>query len=345
MPLIIDNETVERFALQLHKARNIVIASHQNPDGDAVGSALAFKHWLEGSFFVGETTPQITIVLPHHCPHDATYLPGTDQLLDASAEYDRCVESIMKADLFIGVDFNVASRITPLDKALESCGATKLLVDHHHNPDTTLFDVVLSVPDLSSTCELLYWLFVHIIGEGSITDTTAQCLYHGINTDTGCFAYANEDSTLYEATAALMRHPLNASAVHNQIFNSYSVVKMRLLGHLISQKLKIFEKEGFAYIAINDTELAELGATADDLEGLVNYTLMMEPIKVGALVKMSEEKVRISFRSKEDFDVNKFANRYFGGGGHTKASGATSPYDFDTSVRLMEEKILEELRK
>jgi phosphoesterase RecJ-like protein len=343
MPLTIDNETVERFAIHLGKAQNIVIVSHMNPDGDAVGSALGAYHWLRTAFFAGETMPQISVVLPHPCPDDMRYLPGSEDIINAEENLALCEQRFAEADLIWGVDFNNASRILPLDKALAESNASKMLVDHHHNPDTTMFQTVVSVPDLSSTCELLYWLFVQMIGDSSITLPTARCLFHGINTDTGCFAYANEDPSLYEAAAALMHHPIGAADVHNRTFNNYSIKKMQILGFLLSERLKIFPEVGFSYIYINADDLAHFDGTANDLEGLVNYTLMMQPMAVGAMVKETDGKVRISFRAKGDFDVNVFAHKYFGGGGHTQASGATSPYDFDTTLKVLEENMLRDL--
>ena len=343
MPLTLDNELVERFSRNLGEAKNIVILSHMNPDGDAVGSALATWHWLSSAFFAGQEMPNINTILPSHCPEDMLYLPGADSIIEAENNIAQCHKLISEADLILGVDFNNSKRILPLDKDLEESKAVKMLVDHHHNPDTTLFKTVVSVPDLSSTCELLYWLFVHIIGDSSITLSTARCLFHGINTDTGCFAYANEDPSLYEAAAALLRHPIGAADVHNRTFNNYSITKMHILGFLLSQRLKIFPEHRFAYIYINADDLAAMHGTAEDLEGIVNYTIMMQPIEVGAMVKETDGRVRLSFRAKGDFDVNVFANRYFGGGGHTQASGATSPYDFDTTLRILEENMLYEL--
>lgn len=345
MPLTFDNETVERFAKHLGKAKNIALIAHKNPDGDAVGSMLGFYHWLYESFFVGEEEPRITMVLPHPIPEDASYLPDSDKIINAVAEPARCKKALLDADLIMGVDFNNASRVEPLDEALEQSQAVKLLCDHHHNPDRELFDEVISVADLSSTCELIFWLFVQIIGESSITLNTARCLYHGINTDTGCFSYSNEDPSLYEAVAVLMRHPLHAAEVHNRLFNNYSCRKMNILRFLLGQRMKIFADEGFAYLYINAADLAKLEGTAEDLEGLVNYSLMMRDVDVGVMVKETDGQVRMSFRSKSDFDVNRFANKYFGGGGHTKASGATSQYDFDTTLKILEERMLEELRE
>lgn len=344
MPLTFDNELVERFAKTLDKAKKIVILSHMNPDGDAVGSLLATYNWLKSAFFAGRTIPEITPLLPNPVPHDAEYLPGVSEIVDDEHNHELCEQLISDADVIIGVDFNNAGRVLPLDKALSNSPATKLLIDHHHNPDKELFHTILSVPDLSSTCELLYWLFARIIGDSSITLDTARCLYHGINTDTGCFSYACDDASLYEAVAALMRHPVEPSVVHDRLFNSYSVEKLNLLGYLISKRTKLFRDEHFAYFYIRESELSSLNCKASDLDGLVNYTLIMEEMQVGALVKEDNGRVRISFRAKNDFDVNRFANKYFGGGGHTKASGATSPYNFDDTIQCLETHMLKELK-
>ncbi len=343
MPLSIDNKLVNQIKSYLLKAQKIVILSHMNPDGDAVGSSLALRNWLFSSFFYGKTLPHVKVILPHKCPHDMMYLTSAENIINAENNLQESLDAIAAADTIICVDFSKASRVLPFDNALTQSNAVKICVDHHHSPDTELFNAIVSVPDLSSTCELLYWLFCAILGDKSIDDNTARCLYHGINTDTGGFSYANEDPSLYEATAALMHHPLNAADVHNRLFNSYTMTKMKTLAFLLYNRFRVFPDQGFAYIYASADDIKTLGASAYDLEGLVNYTLMMEQIKVGAMVKETDGRVRISFRAKNDFDVNIFAHNYFDGGGHTKASGATSKYDFETTVSLLETNMLREL--
>lgn len=316
-----------------------------NPDGDAVGSSLACFHWMQSFYYHNNKDIKISVILPHDCPSDAQYLPSANIIKSAEKNVQECERLISEADLIFGVDFNNASRVQPFDSIIIESKAKKILVDHHHNPDTKLFDCVISHPDLSSTCELIFWIFKQIGGQKSISDNVARCLYHGINTDTGCFAYACEDSSLYEATAILMEHPINVSEVHNTIVNNYSITKMRILGFLLSERLKIFEEEGFAYLYMSSEELSSFGGSSEDLEGLVNYTLLMKPIQVGAFVKQTDDKVRISLRSKNDFDVNLFASKYFGGGGHSKAAGARSQYDFDTTLQILEKNMLDELKK
>ena len=343
MPLVFDNETVERVSAHIAKAKKIVLIAHMNPDGDAVGSTLGCYNWLHDSFFVGSAMPQVCVMLPHALPPDMSYLPHSDIVIDAESNLELCVNMLGSADLIWCLDFNKANRVQPLDKALTDSKAVKIVVDHHHEPDLEFFDEVISAPDVSATCEMLYWLFVQAIGDSSVSDNTARCLYHGMLTDTGGFSYSNEQPSLYEATAALMRHPLNAADVHNRVANNYPIAKMRLLGFLISQRLKVFEDEGFAYMYCTAEDMRQLGVTPYALEGLVNYTLMMEPITVGAMVKEAEGKVRLSFRSKYDFDVNSFAQKYFGGGGHRRASGATSEFPMTETCALLEKNMLQEI--
>lgn len=342
MALTFDTETIGRITDLLAGSRKTVIVSHTNPDGDAAGSVLGLYHWLRANF---DDDRRYTLLLPHPCPSDATYLPGAELLVSASEALTHCEQCIADADLIVGVDFNNPKRVVPMDNALIASKARKILFDHHHQPDRQAFDAIVSVPDLSSTCELLYWAMTQMRGSESVTFETARCLYHGMNTDTGGFAFSNEDPSLYEALAGIMRHPIGAADVHNRIVNSYSINKMRLLAYLLDQKLKIFEAEQFAYLAVSEAEWRSLGCIAEDLEGIVNYTLMMKQIAVGVMVKETEGKVRLSFRSKNDFDVNRFAATHFGGGGHTKAAGATSQWGFEETVKRLEDTMLPALRE
>ena len=342
MPLLFEKEIIGSMVSRFDMARNVVLLSHTNPDGDAIGSSLAFCHWVKTNLdCCGRLN--IQIVLPHPILEDAQYLPSSSTIKNMVEGLEECRKLICNADTIVCLDFNRADRIGCLADVLAQSKAFKLLFDHHHNPDSGLFDILFSVPDISSTCELLYWVFVQACGESSINDDIAQCLYHGMMTDTGSFSYSCEDPSLYEAVAGLMKHPIDAAQVHNRLFNNYSVEKMRVLAFLLHDRLKIFESHGFAYMYISEADLTAVGGQPSDLEGLVNYTLMLQNVEVGAMVKEAEGKVRLSFRSKKHFDVNMFASKYFGGGGHTKASGATSPYDFQTTLDVLEHNMLNEL--
>lgn len=342
MPLTIENKLVEQFCERVSNAQNIVIMAHMNPDGDAVGSVLSTYHALQKR---ASKASSIKILLPNSCPETFRFLLDTDLIIDADHAPELCKSALELADLIICVDLNNTSRVGSLQPDLEQSSAYKILVDHHVGPDVERFPLVISFPDISSTCELLFWLLTQAFGKDVLDLQLARSLYCGICTDTGSFAYSCEDASLYEAVGELMRFPIGGADIHNRIFNTFSVARMQLLGFCISERLRIFEDEGFAYFYVSNEDQQRLKVNAGDLEVIVNYTLMMKNIHVGAFIKeLDNGTVRISLRSKFDFNVRDFAQKYFIGGGHVKAAGATSPFDFPTTVQKLEDYLHQELK-
>ena len=305
------------------KYDRIVIISHTNADGDAVGSLLGAFHILKHRF----PEKEITTMLPNGCPRTFRYLPGSEGILSGEIDYEFCHEKLKEADLVLGVDFNNGPRVDMLEPFLVESKAVKVLIDHHHNPDRMLFDEVVSIADLSSACELVYRAFTNTWGKECMTREAAMCLYNGICTDTGSFSYSAENPSVYEVAAELVKFDINAAEIHNRIDNTFSIERMQFWGYAIHNLLTIERESRFAYFRIPSAEMEKFGVTGADLEGLVSYTLKMEEIEVGVLMREdcgagNEPRIKISFRSKYDVDVNVIAQE-FGGGGHTKAAGAT----------------------
>ena len=317
--LTIDTYKVEQFRDALAEASNITIMAHKHPDGDAVGSALGLALTIEHN-----KKCKVNIVLPNDAPDTFQFLPAYNRILSADRDKEACEAALMNADMIIGVDFNNAFRVEPLHQALTESKAIKALIDHHELPDEALFSILFSRPDFSSACELVYWVGKALWGDNCLTQDIARCLYTGINTDTGCFAYSNAQPSLYEAVAALMHYDIQPESIYNEINNNFSVDRMRFFGYCINNLLTINEALGYAYFTISLKDYEKFHLSDEDTEGLVNYTLKMKNIHVGALLKEQSDRIRISLRSKRDFDVNQFARTYFEGGGHIKAAGGTS---------------------
>lgn len=336
----LDAALIEQVTTTIRDARNIAIISHTNADGDAVGSLLGTYHILSGLFSsrAGASDTALTPMLPNGVPETFRYLPGADLVLSGDLDREACEHSLATADLVICVDFNTAPRVDHLCDALTASSARKLMLDHHHGPDTELIDVMVSVPELSSACELVYWTMTACFGQECISRDAARCLYNGICTDTGSFAFSNEDPSVYEAAASLVKHDIGAADIHNHIDNTFSINKMKFWGWAICNRLKIFEDKKFAYFYFSMKDLEEGRVTSAELEGLVSYTLKMKVIEVGALVREEHGRTKVSLRSKYDVDVNQIARTHFGGGGHTKASGATcTGWTLDETCRKIEE--------
>lgn len=309
---------VEQVKREIDNADKIAIVSHMNADGDAVGSVLGLCHILKA---LGKAN--IVPILPNGVPETFAYLPGSEMVMNGDTDLEGCKLALRQCDLVVCVDFNTAPRIDKLATALVESKARKLMIDHHHSPDNELIDTMVSVPELSSACELVVWTLTACYGKGCINQQAAKCLYNGICTDTGSFAFSNEDPSVYEAAALLVGHDIGAANIHNQIDCTFTVERMRFWGFAISQRLHIFEEQRFAYFSISLDDMKEGHVTGADLEGLVNYTLKMKCIEVGALVREEPGRVKVSLRSKYDVDVNQIAREHLGGGGHTKAAGAT----------------------
>ena len=322
-----DPHHVARFKQWVSDAQKIAIVAHVNADGDAVGSLLGLHHLLQR---------RATPILPNGCPDNFRWLPDADDILSADDHLQQCQDGLRNADLIIGVDFNVPSRIGSLASSLADSSAHKVLIDHHHEPDNASFDITFSIPDLSSACEMVFWLALQSWGDDAIDYNVARCLYTGICTDTGSFSYSCEQPTLYHAAAALVRRNINAAEIHNNINNTFTINRLKFYGFAISQRLRIFPEHRFAYFYLSLADQEAFGINPSDMEGLVNYTLNMRLVDVGVLIREERDCVKLSFRSKNGIVVNTIAKDYFGGGGHTQAAGATTSLSFDDAIATIE---------
>lgn len=331
-----NEKDVALFRSLVEGASRIALISHTNADGDAIGSMLATKR------IVGTRTGvPVCCVLPSPLPGMFSMLPGYNDVLVDTVCHADCEKALMEADLIVALDLNNAGRVDNLGQALVASHAHKVLIDHHHSPDRELFHLLFSIPEFSSTCELAFWLFSAMFGHECIDRPTATCLYTGIGTDTGFFAYSCSSPSVYEAAARLVATGIDPAAIHDTIHNCFSIDRMRFYGFAISERLRILPDHKAAYFYISLDDQRRFGMAPSDLEGLVNYTLMMSEIEVGAMIREEPGRVKASFRAKGDYDVSRLARDLFGGGGHTKAAGSTSTLSFDATVALIDQ----ELRK
>lgn len=311
----------------MESSNRVVVISHMNADGDAVGSLLSWYHLL------GQRPG---LILPNGGPAAFSWMPGSDRIVSGDRERERCEQMLAEADLIIGVDFNALSRVDFLASALQASKARKVLLDHHHNPELEAFDLVVSLPHLSSACEVVYWTMCHLWSDDAIQRDTARCLYTGICTDTGSFSYSSEQSSVYEAAAHLVTKNIDAAGIHNQINDIYTENRLRFYGFVLTNRLCVFPESHFAYIYVTLDDQRQFGVTAADMEGLVSYAMILKETHVGALVREEPTRNRISLRSKYDVDVNEIARTHFNGGGHIKASGGQSTTSLQETIDLLE---------
>ncbi len=300
-------------------ARRIVIVTHTNPDGDAVGSSLA---WAEKMRELGH---RATCIVPNKYPYFLDWMPGIGEIIVYKNDPEgRAARAVAEADMIFCLDFNAITRLESLSETIAAnTTARRVLIDHHLSPADG-FDLRFSYPEASSTCYLVYRLLTELFGVETITRTMGESLYVGMMTDTGNFAFSSLTPGLFRAVASLIERGLDIPRIHNNVYNSYTEGRARLFGYVINRKMEVIEEGTVAYMSLLEHEMRRFGFQQGDSEGFVNYPLTIKKMKMSAMFLAHRKFIRISLRSRGGVDVNLFARRYFNGGGHRNAAGGKS---------------------
>ena len=314
------NSTGIRKAKELlsEKDQPIVIVTHTNPDGDALGSSLGLFGFLTYAGYIN-----VRVVTPNTFPSFLKWMPWQEKVIIADLNLNEAEKAISEASLIFCLDFNGLGRVNGLENQLKMAKGKKILIDHHPQPESD-FDLSFSDTEVSSTAELIYDFILGIGGEKLIDKKVAECLYAGIVTDTGSFSYACNQPKTYLITANLISLGVDGEHIHRLIYATYSVDRMRLLGYCLSQKLIVLPEQQAAYISLTKSDLKRFNHQEGDTEGVVNYVMSIENIHLAALFIEREDHIKISFRSSGNVDVNLLARNHFNGGGHRNASGGKS---------------------
>jgi bifunctional oligoribonuclease and PAP phosphatase NrnA len=323
--LCLENSDFEKISALLKAPRKILITSHANPDGDAIGASLALYGYLI------KKNHEVKVMIPDPDPEFLHWMPFHDRLLVFDLNQDQCIESIEEAELIFSVDYNGLGRLNNAAEYVRKAKAARILIDHHEQPDQD-FDLKISVTKTSSTSELIYD-FIAACGDEDIIDRDiAECIYTGIITDTGSFSYACNYEKTYLITAALHKTGIDGEHIHRLVYDTYSENRLRLLGHAISEKLVVLPGYNAAYISLSKADLERFDYQIGDTEGVVNYALSIKDINLAALFTEREGHVKVSLRSKGDFSVNEIARKFFNGGGHANAAGANYYFSLEETV-------------
>ena len=308
-------ENLGAFAQILGESKNIVLVGHVNPDGDSIGSLMGMKWYLQT---IGK---KAVPVVPNPYPEFLSFIDTGKEVLPYSLEEEKVSQAVNGADLVICLDFNSLKRIDALGGLIASAECRKVLVDHHPQPDP-VFNLVYSYPELSSTCELVYWILEGLVPlcGGKVSYNSAVALYTGMMTDTNNFANSVLPST-FRMAGKLMELGVDKEWVQKMVFGGYSESRMRLMGHMLYENMKIFPEYGAALMILTKETKEKFSFADGDSEGFVNLALNIKSVRVSGFFTEGDEFVRVSLRSKDDFSVNRLARGYFNGGGHERAAG------------------------
>jgi phosphoesterase RecJ-like protein len=224
------------------------------------------------------------------------------------------------------------SRTKKMEEVLLKSNATKILIDHHQQPQTEVFHFGISDTTKSSTAEMVYD-FINASGHNDkINDNIAQCLYSGVMTDTGSFRFPSTSASVHNMVADLISKGLKHRIIHENLFDNFSENRLRFIGNTLLNRMQVFYEYNTALISVTQQDLIKYDIKTGDTEGLVNYPLSIEGIKLAAIIIDRGEERKCSFRSKGSFDVNTFARKYFNGVGHYNAAGGHSKDSLETTV-------------
>ena len=313
----------------------IVIITHYNPDGDAIGSSLGLKHYLQAKGLQAE------VVVPNDFPKFLKWMPEAKK--NIIAEYKRKVafDLMNEADVIFCLDFNSPLRIGILGEWLVKSKAKKILIDHHQQPEQ--FDFVYSDTIIPATCQMVYHFIEAMNDESLVNKDIAECLYTGIMTDTGGFRFRSTSATTHRIVANLIEKGADPSVITSNTWDTNTVSRLHLLA-LILGRIEVVNDGKVAVLYLTRKELQEYGFQKGDTEGFVNYGLSIVGVRMSAffMEDLYDDFIKISFRSKDDVDVNQFSRKYFNGGGHINAAGGKSLESLMDTLETFKNRIAEE---
>jgi phosphoesterase RecJ-like protein len=332
----ISRNKIEELRGLLQTPQRIVLLAHTNPDGDAVGSSLA---WCE---ILQRHGHHVTCVVPNRYPYYLEFMPNiSDIVIFKSDSEGRAKEALKHADIIFCLDFHLLSRLDQLGDIIdENQHAKRVLIDHHLDASDD-FDIMFSHSEASSTCYLVARLIEEMYGVEHISRSMAENLFVGMMTDTGNFSFSSVTPDVFRVVSLLAETGISIPDIHIHVYNSFTEGRARLFGYVINRKMKIFHNGTVAHMSITEEEMRRFWFQQGDSEGFVNYPLTIKKMKLSAMFTEHSDFIRVSLRSRGDIDVNLFAQRYFNGGGHKNAAGGKSFLSMADTIKHYEKCVKE----
>ena len=316
----------------LSAKQNVVITTHVNPDGDAIGSSVALLNFL---IKIGH---DVSVIVPNDYPDFLKWMKNDELIINYSNSKNESQEKIKNASLIFCLDFNNLNRINELGDYISDSKAKKVLIDHHLDP-IDFYDFKIHDVKASATAELVYNFLIEL-DSNAVDKDISEALYTGILTDTGSFKFSMSPK-VHKIVSDLMFRGVDIGFINNKIYDSNSLDKLKLIGYALSEKLEVISNGNAAYIVLSRKDLKDHNFKKGDTEGLVNYALSISNVNMAVLIIETKERIKFSFRSIGQFSVNEFAKKYFNGGGHKNAAGGS----LEDKLSVALEKFLKDISK
>ncbi|MGL4630504.1 MAG: DHH family phosphoesterase [Leadbetterella sp.] len=320
-----DIDQLTSFKNILKEAKSILVTSHQNPDGDAFGSALGLTHYLKMN-----TGAKVQFISPTEYANFLAWMPGVNSMKVFSQEHH--VSIIENADVIFCCDFSSADRLKDMKDAVLNAKGIKVVIDHHENPES-FADYLFWDVNASSACELVYKFIQKLESEDSINSNIATCIYTGLLTDTGLFRFNSTTAEVHTIVSHLITKGIQVSEIHRKLFDQNNIERLKMLGYVLNKKMVHLPEFRTIYFWLTEEELKSFNSRTGDTEGIVNYGLSVENIAMSVIFTEKDNLVKISFRSIHDFSVAELSRDHFQGGGHKNAAGGRSEQNMEETIK------------
>lgn len=300
---------IKNAAACVRKNNKFLIAAHTSPEGDALGSQLAFFYLLKAQ------GKDAVIINDDRVPEEYSFLPGIEKI----RKFDKHALDI-KFDCFVTLDCSDLKRIGEVSQI--NIPARPVLNIDHHISNVYFGDVNWVRPQASSCAEMIYQLYKEM--KVKFDRKTALLLYAGILTDTGSFRYSNTTAFTHKAAAELLEYGINTQQVYKSLYENTPFEDMKLLGRILPGMNRAFGGK-VIWFQVKKEMLQDKKVSFDLAEHILSFGRAVKGTEAVVLFKENlreENEVRVNFRSQGLLDVNKIAQA-FGGGGHKAAAGAT----------------------
>lgn len=325
---------LDRFATFLDRHAKVLLTTHENPDGDGVGAAIALAAHLKGQ------GKDIRIVVTPSLPENLRFL-DPEGWIEAFQPEGTHRDLAAWPDAWLLIDASEPHRMGPLFAAFEVTKADRACLDHHLKDAPKGFDAEFTDSTASASTELVYDLVRSRI-EGDLPPVMAQALYAGMVSDTGNFRHSNSTPKIHHAAADLIAQGVHPARTFNALYQTATPAKLKLFGRAMGG-LQLRDGGRFAYVSVTRADLAACGATSEDLDELVEEPRKLMGVEVAALFsETADGHAKVSLRSRERVDVNAVC-RQFGGGGHRLASGAKVAQPLEAFITQVEGAVLTQM--
>ncbi len=321
----------------IDSAERIVLCCHVSPDGDAIGSCLGWAEYLRSR------GKQPSIVIPDQYPDFLQWMPNTEKIVRYDKRTAEADSLFASAQLVFCLDFNRADRTDAMASALVGSPGVKVMFDHHLAPDMPECAVLVSHPEMCSTCEIVFRVVWQLGGFEQVGTHFAAPIYCGMMTDTGGFTYNSSRPDIYFIISRLLTKHIDKDKIYRNVYNNYSENRLRLVGYVLYRKLVVDQQRHASFFTITKRDFRDFHFMKGDAEGLVNLPLQIKGMKLSISLREDTERdnlIWVSLRSVDDFPCNKVAEAFFNGGGHLNASGGRLHCGIDEAVEVAKKAIM-----